>query len=103
LDPFITKDKWRRDEDDLIMRLHQKLGNKWCEIAKQMPGRTDNAIKNRYNSKLKKFDSRPDEECSSPNSDSRTTSDRKREKKALVKTIVLNGELVKSENSYPES
>ena len=42
------------DEDLLIVRLHMVHGNRWCDIAKQVDGRTDNAIKNRYNSNLRK-------------------------------------------------
>ena len=38
----------------LIIKLHLRFSSKWSEIAKQVPGRTDNQIKNRYNSNLKK-------------------------------------------------
>ena len=38
----------------LIVKLHLVYGNRWCDIAKQVDGRTDNAIKNRYNSNLSK-------------------------------------------------
>lgn len=54
LDPNIKKMKWTREEDILIVKLHLKHGNRWCDIAKEVQGRTDNAIKNRYNSNLSK-------------------------------------------------
>lgn len=54
LKPDIKKTNWTEDEDNLIIKLQAKMGNKWAKMAEFINGRTDNQIKNRWNSVLKK-------------------------------------------------
>ncbi|XP_039140611.1 transcription repressor MYB5-like [Dioscorea cayenensis subsp. rotundata] len=54
LRPSVKRGAIAADEEDLILRLHRLLGNRWSLIAGRIPGRTDNEIKNYWNTHLSK-------------------------------------------------
>ncbi|TKY49404.1 Myb-related protein Zm1 [Spatholobus suberectus] len=54
LRPDVKRGNFTPEEEETIIRLHKALGNKWSKIASRLPGRTDNEIKNVWNTHLKK-------------------------------------------------
>ncbi|XP_030447687.2 transcription factor WER-like [Syzygium oleosum] len=55
LSPDVKRGSFSEEEEDLIIRLHKLLGNRWSLIAGRVPGRTDNQVKNYWNTHLSKM------------------------------------------------
>ncbi|XWS49538.1 hypothetical protein CRYUN_Cryun12cG0011500 [Craigia yunnanensis] len=54
LRPDIKRGKFTEEEEGVIINLHSVLGNKWSRIATHLPGRTDNEIKNFWNTHIRR-------------------------------------------------
>ncbi|XP_074588043.1 transcription factor LAF1-like [Curcuma longa] len=63
LRPGLKRGKFSLEEEETIVKLQAKIGNKWSQIATHLPGRTDNEVKNHWNSYLKKKITRVREEA----------------------------------------
>lgn len=92
LNPDIKKTAWSENEDAILLDLHSKMGNKWAEMAKFLPGRSDNAIKNHWNSTIKK---RIEESSQAITTTTNTTSTTSPKKSAKKQKIVNNSKSLK--------
>ncbi|XP_021294037.1 transcription factor MYB114-like [Herrania umbratica] len=92
LRPNIKRGNISDQEEDLILRLHKLLGNRWSLIAGRLPGRTDNEIKNYWNSHLSKKINQKEKQSGA------TT----REGCKAQKRVVENAKEVREENTSRE-
>eukprot|EP00587_Corethron_hystrix_P003283 CAMPEP_0113310292 /NCGR_PEP_ID=MMETSP0010_2-20120614/7995_1 /TAXON_ID=216773 ORGANISM="Corethron hystrix, Strain 308" /NCGR_SAMPLE_ID=MMETSP0010_2 /ASSEMBLY_ACC=CAM_ASM_000155 /LENGTH=656 /DNA_ID=CAMNT_0000165717 /DNA_START=260 /DNA_END=2230 /DNA_ORIENTATION=+ /assembly_acc=CAM_ASM_000155 len=54
LDPELRKGEWTDDEEAILIALHQQHGNRWANISKVLPGRSDNDVKNHWYSTIQR-------------------------------------------------
>ncbi|XP_022756595.1 transcription factor MYB48-like isoform X2 [Durio zibethinus] len=74
LHPGLKRGKMRPQEERLVMELHAKWGNRWSRIARKLPGRTDNEIKNYWRTHMRKM-AQETKRAMSPSSSTTTTVD----------------------------
>lgn len=64
LTPQINKGAWTEEEDRIILTMQEQLGNQWAKITRMLPGRSDNAVKNRFHMAMRARNREYKEQCS---------------------------------------
>ncbi|KAK9734722.1 hypothetical protein RND81_04G159100 [Saponaria officinalis] len=75
LRPDIKKDAWDEEEERMLVSAHQQFGNKWAEIARRIPGRSENSIKNHWNATKRRQNSKKKSKTNKVNDDIHQTVD----------------------------
>ncbi|XP_047331272.1 transcription factor MYB58 [Impatiens glandulifera] len=91
LRPTVKRGNFTQEEEEIVIKLHQSLGNKWSKIASCLPGRTDNEIKNIWNTHLKKKLSWKKDSLSPSSSFSSTSS-------SITTTNYLREDMIKNQS-----
>ncbi|KAM7525921.1 hypothetical protein LguiA_015823 [Lonicera macranthoides] len=99
LQPGIKRGNITTDEEDLIIRLHSLLGNRWSIIARKLAGRTDNDVKNHWNTHLRKRVLK-DTPIDQPDTSENPEGKNKNKKKG---TVIISNEDVTESNKTSES
>ncbi|KAH9713583.1 transcription factor WER [Citrus sinensis] len=102
LRPNIKRGSISDQEEDLILRLHKLLGNRWSLIAGRLPGRTDNEIKNYWNSHLSKKIKNQNEKQSGVSTSEACRDEKRRATEVIAKAKAVTASEESKANSIAE-
>ncbi|MED6126993.1 hypothetical protein PIB30_083840 [Stylosanthes scabra] len=96
LRPDIKKDGWSEEEERILVETHAKVGNRWAEIAKRIPGRTENSIKNHWNATKRRQNSR--RKNKKPSSSSTNSNNNGKPQSSILQDYIRSKTLIGTNN-----